>query len=122
MSNTAVMEKTKSASQLDGKRPRGRPKGSKNKRGLVEGILLDKLGEDYSPLVTLAEIAMNRKVSAPTRVAAAGKLADFLYPRKGVEAPQMATQAVSIAINLDGSEPKTVTIDAEPVTDEAEDD
>lgn len=112
-----MTKEDKTNSGLPKKGP-GRPKGSKNKRTLVENIVLGKMGDDYSPLITLAEIAHNKKVAPTVRVAAAGKLADFMYSRKGVEAPQQASQSVSIAINLDGSGPAPVTIDATIDTDE----
>ena len=114
-------EKPKGKQPLQLKGKGGRPKGSKNKARLVEEIIAAKMGNDYSPLVTLAEIAGNRKVAPQTRVAAAGKLADFMHQRKGVELPTQQQAPVSLVINVGNQEPLPVTIEANIDTGETED-
>lgn len=99
---------------------RGRPKGARNKATVVAEIIEKAFesgplkGKD-DLIIELLKIGYNPKTAATTRVAALGKVADYLYPRKGVEAPTQATQQVSLTVNL-GKDKEPVTINGKAST------
>jgi hypothetical protein len=81
----------------------GRQKGTPNRATLTLNEKLDALGCD--PLIELAKLGMNEKISIEIRMRCLSEIASYVYPkRKPVDASDHERPVINVSTNLENSD------------------